>query len=127
MNAEPSSESGFTLIETLVGFVILCGTIIMAFSTMTASLQRMQRTAEIIEASKIAQSVLDTLVINNIGAAVASTQKKARFTWQIDIRPLEAKSDTPIYPAMIKIAIFDQAGHAITQASLETILLLRRQ
>ncbi len=127
MNEEATPDAGFTLIETLVAFVILSGTIIMAFSAMSDSLQRMQRGRQIVEASKVAQEILARSSLAEPGQLVAGTGTQAGFRWQREVFPLNANADTATYPVVVKILISDLAGHSIPQASLDTILLVRQQ
>lgn len=58
MTTETTSETGFTLIETLVAFIILSGAIVLSLSAMTQALQRMRRSTEIVRASELGRVVI---------------------------------------------------------------------
>jgi prepilin-type N-terminal cleavage/methylation domain-containing protein len=123
MTGHDDTQSGFTLIETLVAFVILSGTIIMALSAMTDGLHRMQRSAEIIRASQVAQSVLDSVIAAS-GSDVATTGEKDGFKWQVSMLSTQSTEDAITRPVFIRIVISDAMGHAIPQANLETIVMV---
>ena len=123
MTVQDEAQAGFTLIETLVAFVILSGTIIMALSAMTDGLHRMQRSAEIIRASEVAQSVLNS-VLAKADSDVAHTGEKDGFQWKVLMMPTQSPKDVITRPVFIRITISDATGRAIPQAGLETIAIL---
>jgi Tfp pilus assembly protein PilV len=117
-------QSGFTLIETLMAFVILSGAIILALSAMSDGLRRMQRSAEIIHASQVAQSVLES-VLSKAGSDPTTKDEMDGYKWQVSMTPLQSPEDAPTRPVFIGITISDAKGHVIPQAGLETIAILR--
>ena len=121
-----SSESGFTLIETLVAFVILSGVVIIALSTMSESLRRMQHAARVVEASRVAQQALDSLTAENIDGQTNFSGQRNKFKWRIEIIPLPGQIEAMMYPALIKVLVTDLNGKPIPQSHLETIRLVRR-
>jgi type II secretory pathway pseudopilin PulG len=122
-----NTVSGFTLIETLVAFVILSGVVIIALSTMTESLQRMQQAARVVEASKVAEQVLDNLIAQNADGQSIISGQQAKYAWRVEIIPLSGSSEAMIYPALIKVLVTDSDGRSIPQSHLETIRMIRRQ
>jgi type II secretory pathway pseudopilin PulG len=124
MTVRGDTQSGFTLVETLVAFVILSGTIIIALSTMSGGLHSMQRSAEIMHASRVAQTVLDSVLANS-GSDVGSIGEMEGFKWQIRIEPIQSRDDAAMRPVFIRIDILDATGQAIPQAGLDTIAMLR--
>jgi type II secretory pathway pseudopilin PulG len=122
-----NTEAGFTLIETLVAFVILSGVVIIALSTMTESLQRMQQAARVVEASKVAQQVLDNFIAENVDGQPIISGQQAKYVWRVEIMPLPGSPEAMIYPAVIKVSVSDSDGRSIPQSHLETIRLIRRQ
>ena len=119
-------RSGFTLVETLVAFVILSGVVIIALSTMAESLRRMQNAARVVEASKVAQQVLDSLITENIGGQTNFSGQQDKLKWRIEIIRLPGQVEVMTYPALIKVSVTDLNGKLIPQSHLETIRLVRR-
>jgi type II secretory pathway pseudopilin PulG len=122
-----NSESGFTLIETLVAFVILSGVVIIALSTMTESLQRMQQAARVVEASKVAQQVLANLSSKNSDGRPIITGQQDKYAWRVEIIPLPGPREAMIYPALITVSVAGSNGISIPQSQLETIRMVRKQ
>jgi type II secretory pathway pseudopilin PulG len=122
-----NTESGFTLIETLVAFVILSGVVIIALSTMTESLQRMQQAARVVEASKVAQQVLDNLIAKNADGKSIISGQQDKYAWRVEIIPLPGPREAMIYPALITVSVAGSNGISIPQSHLETIRMVRKQ
>jgi type II secretory pathway pseudopilin PulG len=122
-----NAESGFTLIETLVAFVILSGVVIVALSTMSESLRRMQQAAHVVDASKVTQQVLDNLLGDSVTNQSIQSGQSGKFKWQIEIMPLRAPEAAQTYAALIKVSVTESGGKPIPQSHLETIRMLRRQ
>jgi Tfp pilus assembly protein PilV len=122
-----NTESGFTLIETLVAFVILSGVVIIALSTMTESLQRMQQAAHVVEASIVSQQVLDNLIAESADGRSIISGQQAKYAWRVEIIPLPSPGEAQIYPALIRVSVSDSENEPIPLSRLETIRTVRRQ
>jgi Tfp pilus assembly protein PilV len=122
-----NAESGFTLIETLVAFVILSSVIIVALSTMSESLRRMQQAAHVVEASKITQQILDNLIAKGTTNELMQAGQIEKFEWRVEIIPMQAPETAQTYPALIKVSVTESGGKPITRSHLETIRILRPQ
>lgn len=126
VNPEDNTESGFTLIETLMAFIILSSVVIIALSTMSESLRRMQNAARVVEASKVAQQALDSLTTENSDGRTDFSGQRDKFSWHIEMIPLTSSVEAVIYPALIKVSVTDLNGRPIPQSHLETIRMVRR-
>ncbi len=126
MKPAENTEAGFTLIETLVAFVILSGVVIIALSTMSESLRRMQQAARIVEASKIAQRVLENLSAGNSDSQTTLSGQQDKHQWRIDITPLPGPDKSVMYPALVKVSVAGADGKPIPQAHMETIRMMRQ-
>ncbi len=126
MKTADNIESGFTLIETLVAFVILSGVVIIALSTMSESLRRMQQAAQVVDASKVAQHALDDLFLENAADQTTFSGQQDKYRWQIEVIPLPSSDEAIIYPALIKVSVTDSNGNPIPQSHLETIRMMQR-
>lgn len=126
MKPAENTEAGFTLIETLVAFVILSGVVIIALSTMSESLRRMQQAARIVEASKVAQRVLENLSAENSDSQTTLSGQQTKYQWRIEITPLPSPSISVMYPALVKVSVADADGKPIPQAHMETIRMMRQ-
>lgn len=119
------AEAGFTLIETLVAFVILSGAIILSLSAMTQSLQRMRHSAEIVGAAELAQTIFKSVSMQKSKGAKITSGSEGELTWQIEIFPLGPSSQQVTRPSLIRIKISDRRGVNLPQAGFESILIMQ--
>jgi Tfp pilus assembly protein PilV len=125
MTAETTSEAGFTLIETLVGFIILSGAIILSLSAMTQALQRMRRSAEIVRASELARSAFVSISMQKIRDKGISTGAQGDMTWQIEVVPLGRDLQDVARPSLVRVKIFNLRGEEIPQAGFDSVLIMQ--
>jgi type II secretory pathway pseudopilin PulG len=126
MKPEHNTEAGFTLIETLVAFVILSGVVIIALSTMSESLQRMQQAARVVEASRFAQRTFDDLFVEIASTPKTYSGQDDKYRWRIEIVELPGPSEAMIFPALFKVSVENSKGRSIPQAHIESIRMIRR-
>lgn len=125
MTTETSSEAGFTLIETLVAFIILSGAIVLSLSAMTQALQRMRRSTEIVRASELARSAFVSISLQKIQGKGISVGAQADLTWQIEVVPLRRDLQDVAQPSLIRVKIYNLRGEEIPQAAFESVLIMQ--
>lgn len=125
MTTETTSETGFTLIETLVAFIILSGAIVLSLSAMTQALQRMRRSTEIVRASELARSAFVSISLQKIQGKGISVGAQADLTWQIEVVPLRRDLQDVAQPSLIRVKIYNLRGEEIPQAAFESVLIMQ--
>ena len=125
MTTETTSEAGFTLIETLVAFIILSGAIVLSLSAMTQALQRMRRSTEIVRASELARSAFVSISLQKIQGKGISVGAQADLTWQIEVVPLRRDLQDVAQPSLIRVKIYNLRGEEIPQAAFESVLIMQ--
>ena len=125
MTTETTSEAGFTLIETLVAFIILSGAIVLSLSAMTQALQRMRRSTEIVRASELARSAFVSISLQKIQGKGISVGAQGDLTWQIEVVPLRRDLQDVAQPSLIRVKIYNLRGEEIPQAAFESVLIMQ--
>lgn len=81
-------NDGFTLVETIIAFVILSLTLVIAVHTISISLSKTQRARVEMQIRNIARSVLaETLPLRH-GSLGRSGRHGDTYRWRLDIKPL---------------------------------------
>ena len=125
MTTETTSETGFTLIETLVAFIILSGAIVLSLSAMTQALQRMRQSTEIVRASELARSAFVSISLQKIQGKGISVGAQGDLTWQIEVVPLRRDLQDVAQPSLIRVKIYNLRGEEIPQAAFESVLIMQ--
>jgi general secretion pathway protein I len=94
------AQSGFTLIEILVAFVVLAAAVGVLYRTFSASLRNVDAVAGYSEAVAVAEAKITGLGLEQPlqeGDLSGSTEDK-RFNWQIAVRPYTPQGSAPDQP-----------------------------
>ena len=86
-----SKQSGFTLLEVLVGFTILSSAVLMALYSFSEGVWRLQRTSEYLLAAHLAESrVAELGVVYPLSTGSWRDQTEdGAYSWEVDVRPFQ--------------------------------------
>lgn len=100
------SQSGFTLVETLVAFAILASILTVVFGGMTRMLNGGYRAETLREAVLLAQGKLDGLgIIDPIVAGESMGQFGNGLAWRLRIVPTSVAANMPVAGAWADITV----------------------
>ncbi|MDE2385456.1 MAG: type II secretion system protein [Alphaproteobacteria bacterium] len=116
-------DQGFTLVETLVSFVILSSTILMALKALNDGLLALRRVGEASRRAEIIAAELDKHLLAGDLAHGPISGETGGVAWSISARPLadEAPGRNPLRPWLVTASGADGATIA------STIVLLRAE
>lgn len=117
-------EAGYALVETLVAFAILAGSIVIALSSMTLGLQNLQKTRDVKQASAVAVALFELAKTDKGSHPRLDEGTMKGWKWRAEYSPLQGSIALFVQPKLLRISISDAAGRPIPQATLESILIL---
>jgi len=127
-----SNKKGFTLLETVIALGILglaSGAIITVFSE---SLQRIRHSARVIEASALAQSLLDRLEAGEIAltpTGAPAGEADGGFVWKIEAQPYGDAPDRSAWimqPQTLTINVSWDGRREKDTLALKTLILISK-
>jgi general secretion pathway protein I len=100
------AQTGFTLIEVVLAFSLLALGLAASMQIATGALRQAKHAHEFTEVSLYAQSLLDTTGVGErLEEGSQSGQFGERYHWQLDVRPYEVQTDTPLDPALSPVTL----------------------
>ena len=120
------NEEGFTLIEVMVGFVIMAGAIIMTFQVFGDGLRSLNASQLRAQETEIAQQQIDILAISeNLteGTTVISADGQKLRVTTTQVKGFEREQF--FVPRAFKVSVFRDDGKDLSEPILETILIAR--
>lgn len=94
------------MIEVVVAFSLLAIGLAAAMQIATGALRQAKNAQEFTEASLYAQSLLDTQGVGErLEEGSQSGQFGEHYRWQLDVRPYEVQTDTPLDPAVSPVVL----------------------
>lgn len=86
----PHTESGFTLLETLVALTVLAIALTSLFEAHSSALRATGASEDTARARLLAETLLGETIGNWHGGAASRSGHDGRFSWQVDIGPANA-------------------------------------
>lgn len=122
-------QSGFTLIETLVSFVILSGALIMSFAILSQTLRATAREEDLQAASQELQRRIADLRREPRLSSGARSGQLPGGRWDVVITPLASPEDapSPIAPFRVTGSFTPRENPAARRVLVETIIVSGRQ
>lgn len=120
---ERPSESGFTLVETLVSLAILCGVLIATYSALVDALSATARVAARRQAVAAVAAQVEMMRAGRavpVGTAQGVTHS---YRWWVRVEPLPVPAGTWLHPLRITGEIAALDGAAAPEAVVDTVTL----
>ena len=119
-------ETGFTLVETLVGMAFLSAVLIASYSTASNALRTASRVAERQAAVNSVQQQVDTLLRQPSLGAQSLEGTSGGYRWRIDVHALNAPIEWLVIPLRIQGYFINKGIDGRAETILDTVVLRRR-
>lgn len=118
-------ELGFTLVETLVGLVILSAALIASYSTISNALKTAARVAERREAVEIVQQQVDAARRQPSMRAQFFEGETESYRWRVSIEAVQGPVGRAVIPFRIVGRLISMGADGRSETVVDTIVLGR--
>ncbi len=120
-----STQSGFTLVETLVALALVALSFAVLLKIISDNLDRTRRARDETAASSLVQSVLAQSEIGTPSEGITRGRFADGFTWRLQVTPYDgAHPDWPVGAVTIAATVFWRDGAATQSRTLTTLRVI---
>jgi general secretion pathway protein I len=119
-------EEGYSLVEVLVAFAILAGTLLAGLEAFRSGLANLQRAETQLSMAQVARLELSKLMLEPALMPGTRQGERGGFFWRASVAALPGtNSDAALRPLRVKVFVSEQNGGTTESPLLDTVILSR--